>query len=110
MIFKVFSIYDQKAAAYLPPFVLPRAEMAQRSFETAINSDTHQFGEHPEDYTLFELGIWDDETAQFQLGTANSLGNGVEYVRTDSIQAMEGLSDATETPSNSIEPQVGNGT
>jgi len=67
--------------AYLPPFILPRTEMAERTFGDCINSDSHQFGEHPDDYTLFDLGTFDDETAQYDLKTPQSLGNGVDFIR-----------------------------
>jgi len=107
MLHKIFCIHDAKASAYLPPFILPRAEMAQRTFGDCINSSDHQFGAHPEDYTLFVLGVWDDETAQYQLDTPKSLGNGVEYVRTDSDAPTEGLSNA-ETQDRKP-AKVGNG-
>jgi hypothetical protein len=99
MIHNVFSIYDSKAAAYLPPFILPRIEMGQRVFSDAINSKDHQFGKHPEDYTLFHLGTFDDERAYFEaLGTPNSLGIGVEYVQTKDVTATEGPSNGEITP------------
>lgn len=83
MIFTVFSVYDSKAGAHLPPFVLPRVEMAQRVFGDCCNSTDHQFSHHPEDYSLWSLGSWDDESGAF---TANkkgpiNLGNGLQYLR-----------------------------
>jgi len=111
MIHKLFSIHDAKANAYLPPFILPRVEMAERVFGDAINSEDHQFGKHPDDYTLFELGSFDDHTAMYIIHTAKiSRGNGLEYVRTDSDQPMEGLSNAEtsngKTPTLSNEPSI----
>lgn len=80
MIYEVFSIYDAKAEAYLPPFILPKAAQAKRAFADCINSDTHQFGANPADYTLFTLGQFDDERGQYILQRAPiSLGSGVEY-------------------------------
>ena len=67
MLHLVFSIYDAKAAAFLPPFILPKAEMAKRTFMDCVASEDHQFGKHPEDYTLFELGHWNDENATYTL-------------------------------------------
>lgn len=64
---KVFSVYDVKAQAYLPPFFLPRTEMAVRVFSDSANDPTHMFCKHPEDFHLFELGEWDGETSQFDL-------------------------------------------
>ncbi len=78
MIHKMFTIYDEKAKAYLPPFILPQREMAIRTFSDCVNSNDHQFGAHPHDYTLFQIGIFDDETADIQLDR-KLIGNGVEY-------------------------------
>lgn len=100
MIHSIFTVYDTKAQAYLPPFILPRAEMAKRIFSDCINSDDHQFGKHPEDYTLFHLGNWDDDTAEYHLKNApTSLGVGVEYIRAVDSDQME-LLPATEGRSN----------
>lgn len=87
MIHKLFTIYDVKADAYLPPFILPKIEMAQRTFGDCIAAEDHQFSQHPEDYTLFDLGTYNDENAQYELYNApHSLGNGLEYVRNQSDQ------------------------
>lgn len=81
MIHRMFTIYDEKAKAYLPPFFLPESGMATRVFADCVNSDTHQFGKHPSDYTLFTLGGWDDTTAELNLlNRSLSLGNGVEFL------------------------------
>lgn len=77
----VFAVYDTKANAYLPPFYLPTVGMAVRVFSDCVNSDSHQFGQHPEDYTLFHLGIWDDATSHFEkLDSKRALHNGLELV------------------------------
>lgn len=109
MIHQLFSIFDAKAQAYLPPFILPRQEMAERVFSDAVNSNDHQFGKHPEDYTLFLLGTFDDERAEYALqSTPQSLGLGIEYVQhKDVTQAMEGLSDAETIRTD--QPTIGNG-
>lgn len=90
MIYNVFSIYDEKADAFLPPFILPNANMAKRVFADCVNSDTHQFGLNPSDYTLFELGQFDDSNAQFMLQrTKQSCGNGLEFRSLDRPRSPE---------------------
>lgn len=94
MIYEVFSVHDIKADAYLPPFILPKIEMAKRIFSDCVNSVDHQFGKNPADYTLFRLGTFNDETGQFLLERANqSLGNGVEF----------------RSPDHPISPELTNG-
>lgn len=81
MIHQIFTIHDAKAAAYLPPFILPNAEMAKRIFTDCVNSEDHQFAKHPEDYTLFRLGTFDDNSAQYMLTEGiHSEGNGLEFI------------------------------
>jgi len=60
----IFSVYDLKAKAYLPPFFLPKEEMAVRVFTDCVNDPTHQFSKHPNDYTLFKLGDFNDDTGE----------------------------------------------
>lgn len=90
MIYNVFSIYDEKADAFLPPFILPNVNMAKRVFADCVNSDTHQFGLNPSDYTLFELGHFDDANGQFTLQRSKqSHGNGVEFRSLDRPRSPE---------------------
>lgn len=112
MIIKMFTIYDEKAHAYLPPFFLPQSDVAMRTFADCVNSDSHQFGAHPHDYTLFELGTWDDESAVVTLhGRSKTLGNGVEF---KILPPTDPSNEPDETPAFSNEapilsgPQSGN--
>ncbi len=79
MFLKIFSIYDNAAMAHLPPFFLPTDAMAKRSFGDCINDPKHQFSQHPDHYTLFEHGFFDQNEGMFEVETATSLGNGVAY-------------------------------
>lgn len=84
MIQKIFTIYDEKAHAYLTPFFLPHADMATRTFGGCINSPDHQFGRHPQDYSLFEIGLYTDTDGVIQPhDRSKSLGNGLEFVKRD---------------------------
>lgn len=63
MLFKIFSIHDSKAQAYFPPFFLPTIAMAVRTFEDMANDKNNNIGKHPEDFTLFHIGEFDDTTS-----------------------------------------------
>lgn len=85
MIQKMFTIYDEKADAFLPPFFLPTNGMALRTFADCVNDDKHAFGKNPQDYTLFSVGNFDDGTGRTFIENANkSLGNGVEFLSSPS--------------------------
>lgn len=60
MLFKIYSVYDSKIEAYMPPLFLRSHGEAIRMFESAVLSVDHQFAKNPEDYCLFYLGTWDD--------------------------------------------------
>ncbi len=75
----IFTVFDSKAETFMPPFFVPTRGMAIRAFEDCINSDSHHFGQHPADYTLFHLGDFDTDTGVFNISTKTSIGNGVEF-------------------------------
>ena len=78
----IFAIHDSKAEAYLPPFNLPNTQMAVRTFTDCVNSDDHAFAQHPEDYTLFQLGEFDDSNGKITLmQTKMPIGNGLDFYK-----------------------------
>lgn len=86
---KIFSVYDVKAEIYHPPFYYNQVGQALRTFTDCINSNDHQFGAHPSDYSLFLLGSFDDGHGIFKSHAPKSLGNGVEFIaRTDSLNGQ----------------------
>lgn len=58
----IFAIYDSQVCAYLNPFVTSHPSLAKRSFQAVANDPSSQICHHPQDFTLFEVGEWDDET------------------------------------------------
>lgn len=79
MIQKRFSVFDSKLNAYLPEFLARTTALAIRQFSAAANKEGHDFQDYAADYTLFEVGDWDDSTcisvnldAHINLGTALS--------------------------------------
>ncbi|WNK13105.1 MAG: nonstructural protein [Microvirus sp.] len=59
---QIFCIYDSKAAAFLQPFFSATMFTGQRAFTDAVNDKSTLFNKHPEDYTLWHVGGFDDET------------------------------------------------
>lgn len=78
MIKKVFSVYDEKSEAYLPPFYLDTVGQAIRAITDCCNDSNHQFYRHTSDYTLFLLAEYDDRTGSYKL-EKKSLGSLVEF-------------------------------
>lgn len=65
----VMCVYDLKARAYVTPFFVPTVAVGIRAFRNCAQDKTHAFGRNPADYALFELGVFDDDTATFACGT-----------------------------------------
>ena len=82
MKYGMFSIYDEKAQAYLPPFILPETGMAIRTFGDCINSEEHQFGKHPADYTLYQIAEFDDDSG-IPTPDKKTIHNGLELKKPD---------------------------
>lgn len=85
----LFTVYDEKAEVYLPPFFVPTIGIATRAFTDSINSGEHHFGKHPADYTLFQIGEFDDHDASIITENRKTLGNGVEYITPEVLKPTE---------------------
>lgn len=84
MIHHVFTVHDAKSEAYLPPFHLQTKGQAIRAFTDCVNDPNHQFAKHPEDYTLFELGEFDDHNGQYACHTTpKPIGKAIEFKETN---------------------------
>ena len=80
MTYYTFSIYDTKAQNYHVPYFLKNEAIAIRQFGDMVNDPDTTINKHPEDYTLFKLGSWDDQNSKFtQEKTPKALGTGVEF-------------------------------
>lgn len=62
MIKQVFVIHDSKAEAFLQPFFADKEALAIRMFENAISDPASDFHKYAEDYSLFEIGTYNDNT------------------------------------------------
>lgn len=58
----IYTVYDSKAEVYLAPFFMRAKGEAIRAFVDMANDSKTQIGAHPEDFTLFEIGTFDDRT------------------------------------------------
>lgn len=61
----MFSIFDTKAAVFGTPFFMPREGMAIRALQDLVNDGQSMVNKHPEDFSLYHIGDFEDETASF---------------------------------------------
>lgn len=76
MIKGVFSVFDNKAGAFLPPFMELNVDTAQRAIMMALEARPEDLmAKYPEDYTLFDLGVFDDNKGEYETYTPRSICN-----------------------------------
>jgi len=81
---KVFTVYDSKVEAYLSPFVAPTKGVAIRSITDAVANPKSEFHRWPGDYTLFEIGEYDNSTAIYTMHKAQvNLGCLIEFAKSE---------------------------
>lgn len=91
MILRMFSMYDEKAEAFIRPFFMPNVAMAQRVIIKAGSEMDHPFAQHPSDYILYELGTFDETGAEFTT-TLTPIRHG----------SVKELTPAEETPNHDL--------
>ena len=66
---KVLSVFDSAAQAFGRPAFVAAIGSAIRSFTDEVNrvDADNQMNQHPSDFTLYELGEFDDEHGRFTM-------------------------------------------
>jgi len=65
-ILKAYSIRDVRVEAYNRPSFVQNENVMRRSVEEALMSESHAFAFHPEDFQVFYIGEFDDQTGKFE--------------------------------------------
>lgn len=80
MILKMLSVYDSKAKVWSHPFFSVTTGAGVRSFQSAINARESLLFSHSADFTLFELGVFDDNLGVVEMHQAAvNLGIGSSF-------------------------------
>lgn len=62
----MFSIYDSKAEAYIPPFPAETIGLALRRFQQAAEEPNSNINKWPTDFCLFHVGWFDQANADYK--------------------------------------------
>lgn len=78
---KFFVIYDSKSESYQVPFFHKSIGTVERDITDVVNNDSKSpYYKWPEDYTLFEIGSWDESTGVMTLHDSKvNLGVLIEF-------------------------------
>lgn len=83
MLTKVYSIRDAKAEIFRFPFFKLTHGEAERDFKTLVNDQTSQVNKYPEDYDLYYLGEYDDNSGKLvALDTPQHIVKAVQALNT----------------------------
>lgn len=76
MIHQLMALYDSKARAFWTPFCATHVEVGIRGVQgAALNQGKSAIADHPQDFTLYHLGTFDDELGQVtQFAQAVNIG------------------------------------
>ncbi|WNK14679.1 MAG: nonstructural protein [Microvirus sp.] len=65
MLLVIVGVFDQALGAFARPAFVPSVGVALRGFSDEVNRPDSEMGKHPNDYSLFRLGTFDDDTGAF---------------------------------------------
>lgn len=80
---KAFAVRDVKAEAFpRPPIFFIATGQAMRAFADACQDKNTEMGQHPADFTLFEIGWFDQTEGKLipRTGGILELGNGLAFL------------------------------
>lgn len=67
MTLRIFAVYDSASESYSPPVYMMSRGAALRSFMDTLQDAKSEWAKHPEHYTLFLFGDWDQREGKFAL-------------------------------------------
>lgn len=63
-IMRIYSIYDEKAEEFSPPFFQPNDRMAQRMVVESSKGNGSMLRAYPEDFKIYGLGAFNTSTGE----------------------------------------------
>lgn len=78
---RMYTIRDNKAECYLSPFFFQRDGEAIRAFDDVVNKSGSQINAHPEDFSLFKVGEFDQDTGSVTPIAPISLGCALDFLK-----------------------------
>jgi len=84
----VYSVYDAKVKYFHFPFMVRNRGEALRSWEQVANDEKSSICSYPSDFSLMELGEFDDQTGKIEFNTVpESLGLALQFKRAPQTEA-----------------------
>lgn len=77
LLLEVFTVFDEKAKAFLAPFTARSAPEAVRMFTDTAMDPVSMIAKHPSDFTLFRIGSFDVGNGRLEAWDPEALCNGL---------------------------------
>lgn len=104
---KLYSVYDSVAETWGKPFPMKNKGEAIRGFAQACSDPQTALYQNPEDYTLFEIGEWDEDNGNLIMHDAKvSCGVAIEFITRDhkvdpkDSHGLQGVAELTKVQEN----------
>lgn len=78
MLHKMFSVRDSKAETFHPPIYVKTHGEAERNFHATVNNEETTIGRYPDDYDLYYIGEYDDQTGKIKSETPQHIVKAVQ--------------------------------
>lgn len=86
---KLFSVKDMKAGLFFPPNCSRSIPEAIRNFESVANKGDNLFSQYPNDFRLFHLADFNEETGAISiLEHMSDLGAAADFIRPQSANTL----------------------
>ncbi len=89
MITKMFAIYDSAALAYNAPFSFGQMGQAVRAFADLASDPNSNISKHPQDYVLFMIGQYNDNTGVMEPMEHVRLGKPGEWIDDPQVEVTD---------------------
>ena len=76
----LYAIFDRASGIYDGPLRGQADGVVVRQFCDMCVGGEHEVAKHPEDFTLFKIGVWNDGTAEIESVSPEKLINGAEAI------------------------------
>lgn len=87
----LMAVRDAKVSCFMRPWVARSEGEAIRAFADLVNEPGHDLNKHPEDYTLFQVGKFDDQTGEVSDATCVSVCGGLAVLKRRVSESQVGL-------------------
>lgn len=80
MLMETYSIHDSKSKTFSPPFFQRSRGEAIRAFSELANKQDNNIGKYPEDFCLYQVGTFEDNTGEIQAVKLVNVGLASQFV------------------------------